>query len=54
MSNMAHCRFHNTRLDLADCIENWDEPKSTEEEKEKKRLLKLCREVVNDFGDDDD
>lgn len=54
MPNMAHCRFRNTRIDMADCVDNWEEPKSAEEEKEKARLLRLCKQIVSDFGDVDD
>lgn len=37
MANMSYCRFHNTRLDMDDCIEalkraEWDVEKISKEE----------------------
>ena len=37
MANMSYCRFHNTRLDMNDCIEalkraEWDGEKISKEE----------------------
>ena len=37
MANMSYCRFHNTRLDMDDCIEalkraEWDGKKISQEE----------------------
>jgi hypothetical protein len=54
MSNMSYCRFHNTLQDLRDCYEAWDEDKSPEEKKAQARLLKLCQDIVGDYGDQDD
>ena len=53
MSNMSYCRFENTLADLRDCYENWDsELKSEAEKKAKERLLKLCKDIVDDYGDE--
>ena len=51
MSNMSYCRFHNTLDDLRDCYGAWEEETSPEEEKDKERLLKLCKKIVADYGD---
>ena len=42
MANMSYCRFHNTRLDVDDCIEalkraEWDGEKISKEE------IKYCK-----------
>jgi hypothetical protein len=50
---MSYCRFQNTLPDLRDCYENWDEELSPEEEKARARLLKLCKDIVGDYGDDE-
>ena len=51
---MSYCRFRNTLSDLEDCADNlWDEL-SEEEEKARKKLIELCREIVEEFPDDDD
>ncbi len=49
MSNMSYCRFENTVPDLRDCAENLTEtPTSKSEFLARKRLVKLCREIVED------
>ena len=53
MANMGYCRFKNTLSDLRDCFENWD-VESESEQKAQKRMVKLCREIVKAYGDDDD
>jgi hypothetical protein len=53
MSNMSYCRFQNTLQDLRDCYENWGEPlESDEEVAARLRMLKLCKKIVEDYGDD--
>ena len=52
MSNMSYCRFENTLQDLRDCYEHWDEKISEDEFKAKERLLKLCQNIVDDYGDE--
>ena len=55
MSNMSYCRFENTASDLADCLEHIgdDEDEMSEYEKAgKKRLLKLCAQIAEDYGDE--
>lgn len=53
MSNMSYCRFQNTAGDLADCL-NYVNVKvdSREEDEARKRLVKLCRQVVEQFDDE--
>ena len=53
MPNMGYCRFENTLHDLRDCFENWD-VESESEQKAQKRMIKLCRQIVSNYGDDDD
>ena len=56
MSNMSYCRFENTANDLDDCFEHWDDDEElTEEEKRgKEKILDLCRDIVDSYGDEDD
>lgn len=53
MSNMLHCRFHNTFLDLRDC---WNaiqdgEKLSPEEFRYLTKLLETCQDIVDFFED---
>mgnify|MGYP001600836884 CR=1 FL=1 len=52
MANMSYCRFRNTLPDLHDCYDNWDEAstESDEEAHARQQLLKLCIQIVRDFG----
>jgi len=54
MSNMSYCRFNNTLADLRDCYENMDveggDELSAAEEKCREKMIKLCRDIVDDFG----
>ena len=57
MSNMSYCRFHNTRLDLEDCIEALrnEECLSSDEAKAGRHLfddfLSFCKDqgIIEDF-----
>ncbi len=54
MSNQSYCRFRNTLPDLQDCYDNWEHPDETNNEDEKKarkRLLKLCKKIVEDYDE---
>ena len=56
MGNMSYCRFENTYGDLQDCYDALGE-KSLDElsETEKKyaiKLIKMCREIADDFLDE--
>jgi len=53
MGNMSYCRFENTYSDLKDCYNALTE-KSLDELSESemeyaKRLINLCRNIVDDF-----
>lgn len=54
MGNMSYCRFQNTLSDLRDCYNNMDEDLSDEEEKAKNRLIKLCKQIADNYGDEDE
>lgn len=55
MGNMGYCRFQNTIPDLEDCQEHiFDDDLSSEEEKARKRLIRICREIVEDCGDEEE
>lgn len=54
MANMSYCRFNNTLSDLEDCreaLENQNISSLTEKRKAK-RLLKVCREIADNFDED--
>ncbi len=52
MGNMSYCRFRNTLSDLRACLENMDEKIEDPEEKlAKERLIKVCKQVANDYFD---
>jgi hypothetical protein len=49
MSNMGYCRFENTVPDLRDCYEHLtDTDLSETEERARKRLIKICRDIIED------
>jgi len=50
MGNMSYCRFQNTLSDLLDCYENMEDDLSWEEKRARDRLLKLCTQIVEDYG----
>lgn len=53
MGNMSYCRFRNTLEDLRDCEESMnDEPDSEGEQKARIKLIKLCRRIADDYGDE--
>jgi hypothetical protein len=51
---MSYCRFQNTLGDLQDCEEALDDGAelSKEEEQAKAELIKLCKRIVSDYGDE--
>lgn len=55
MGNMSYCRFQNTVNDLQDCYDNMDDEDklSEEEQRARKRLIKMCRDIADDYGDND-
>lgn len=48
MSNMSYCRFQNTANDLADCMENLGEELSKEEDKARRKIVTMARQIVED------
>ncbi|KKN06893.1 hypothetical protein LCGC14_1072700 [marine sediment metagenome] len=53
MSNMGYCRFQNTLSDLRDCYDSMDDNDLSEEEaKARKRLVKLCQEITENYGNE--
>jgi len=52
MANMSYARFQNTLKDLRDCYDNLDEELSESEEKDRAKLIKLCRLIADEYGDD--
>lgn len=45
--NMSYCRFQNTPKDLKDCYYNLhDTDLSEEEEYARKRLIEVCKDIV--------
>lgn len=50
---MSYCQFENTLSDLADCKESLDDGKelSESEQRYKERLIKLCAEIAEDYGE---
>ena len=52
MSNMAYCRFENTLTDLQDCFDHIsDEGLSSTEERSRKDMIELCKEIAETYGD---
>lgn len=52
MSNMSYVRFQNTYADLKDCYINGmdDNDLSDSEENYRKILVKLCKDIADDYG----
>lgn len=52
MGNMSYCRFQNTLEDLRDCYESMDETAdlSKDEGRARRSLIKLCANIMDDFG----
>ena len=50
---MGYCKFENTLRDLKDCEDTiGDESESESEEKARKRLIELCKQIADDYADD--
>jgi len=55
MGNMSYCRFQNTLDDLRDCrdalmeMDDYEKELDEEEARAAKRLLRICRELADDF-----
>ena len=46
MANMSYCRFHNTNLDLVDCLETLNEQESLSDEE-----FESCKDMFHGFID---
>jgi hypothetical protein len=53
MANMSYCRFKNTLADLEDCYDNIEEDTNPEETIARKRLIKLCKRIADEYGEED-
>jgi hypothetical protein len=55
MANMSYCRFQNTESDLRDCQRALDENGldglSDEERDAAEHIIRMCREINDDYGD---
>lgn len=52
MGNMHYCRFENTLGDLRECYDDMDSNDLSEsEQKARKRLVKLCRQIADDYSE---
>lgn len=50
MGNMGYCRFVNTHENLLDCQSHMDDDDISEPEKEERlKLIKLCRDIAQDY-----
>lgn len=55
MANMSYCRFHNTLEDLRDCYDHLeDDDLSEAEAKEREKLIRLCRQIAEAAGEEDE
>ena len=52
MPNMSYCRFQNTLGDLRDCYDNMDNDLSEAEKGARRRLIKLCASIAENYGDE--
>lgn len=51
MANMSYCRFHNTRLDMRDCIEALENGEELSREEAEKCVL-MFEEIVRYLDDE--
>lgn len=52
---MSYCRFENTLSALRDCFESMDDDGLSEDEARcRTRLINLCADIVDDYGNVDD
>lgn len=54
MANMSYCRFENTYSDLRDCDEHMGDDLSPDEAKYRKRIIELCKRIVDCYGDEEE
>lgn len=46
MANMSYCRFHNTEMDMSDCIEALESGESLSES-EARKCVRMFEEIVD-------
>ena len=49
MPNMSYCKFQNTLPDLRDCFDSMDDELSPEEDRARRKLIKLCHEIAGQY-----
>ncbi len=56
MANMSYCKFENTYYDLQKCYDDMDESikDSQIEARYRIKLIKLCGQIFEDFGEEID
>lgn len=54
MANMSYCRMENTYHDLLDCYNNMDNVDSKSEKRYKKRIIELCQDIIDAYGEEED
>lgn len=56
MGNMSYCRFENTLPGLQNCYDNMRDPDdlSKEEKRARRELIDLCKDIVAEYGREDD
>jgi len=52
MGNMSYCQFQNTLSDLHDCYDAMEDDLSEDEQKARLKLIQMCRDIGDDFGDE--
>ena len=52
MANMSYCRWHNTRLDMKDCLDSYraGDDLSSEEHRSAKRLFEMVCSFLEEEG----
>ena len=50
MSNMSYCRWHNTALDLIDCVEHIGDKLSEEEDWARSHMVTIMIDVLEELG----
>lgn len=54
MGNMAYCRFHNTAIDLQDCLNHINDELEGEEKKARAQLVTICQDIIDAFENEDE
>lgn len=54
MANMSYCRMENTYMDLKDCYDEWENVSSESEERYRKKILELARDIIENCDEEYD